>query len=209
MHSDPAGLDLFMSCERPNERAYGPLPPGYRFRRCRPAELAAWKRLCLDDPQYLPIIDAYYDRVYAPQAAAFFERCLLACDQRDEPVGTLFIWRAYGRVNTLHWFRVAPEHREKGVGRALLTRALGALDAGDFPVSLHTHPGSYRAIKLYADLGFRLLTDPMVGYRRNGLTEGLPYLRAHMPASAFERLKTARAPAALLEAALLSEQEEF
>ena len=32
--------------------------------------------------------------------------------------------------------------------------------------TLHTHPSSYRAIKLYSDMGFKLLTDPIIGTRQ-------------------------------------------
>ena len=49
----------------------------------------------------------------------------------------------------------------KGLGRALLTEILK--NAG-LPIYLHTQPTPARAIKLYSDFGFKLTTDPIIGY---------------------------------------------
>ena len=95
---------------------------------------------------------------------------MFICDASDKPVASTFIWRSYGKINTIGWFRVLPEYEEHGLGRALLSEILK--DA-DYPVYLHTQPTSARAIKLYSDFGFKLLTDPIIGYRKNEL--GLGY----------------------------------
>ena len=58
--------------------------------------------------------------VYAPHGELFFERCRFACVD-GAPVGTCFVWKAYGRVNTVHWFKVLRAYEGRGIGRALLT----------------------------------------------------------------------------------------
>ena len=66
-----------------------------------------------------------------------------------------------------------------------------------------------RAIKLYSDFGFKLITDLVVGYRENNLQESLPYLKEALPEKDFANLQTTKANPALLEGALLSEFAEF
>ena len=205
--------DLFMMCPALNREALRPVPAGFSIRRCRKGELDAWIGLQADDPAQRDALRAYlteyFQNIYAPAGDLFYEQCLFAVDEGDEPVGTVFIWKAYGRVNTVHWFKVLPALEGRGIGRALLSHALEALKPGDFPVFLHTQPGSFRAIKLYADFGFRFLADERVGGRVNGLAECLPALREVMPREAFERLKTASAPAFFLDAASSSPVNQF
>ena len=201
--------NLFMTCERLERAAFRELPEGFTLRSCRPDELGTWKRMHFDTEAEavanLTYMDEFFERVYAPRGDEFFRRCLMAC--RDGvPVGTCFVWKAYGRVNTVHWFKVLRGWEGRGLGRALLSRALAGLGAEDMPVCLHTQPSSFRAIKLYSDFGFRLITDARVGSRRNDLGQALPALHRAMPRPAFEALRFAPAPRALREA---SEGESF
>lgn len=190
--------NLFMMCESLATAALRRLPPSYHLRRCRRGEVDTWMKMPFDDPleaeRHRPLMKAYFDRVYAPRTKEFFERCAFVCDSEDTPIGTGFVWRIYGELNTLHWFKVVPEHEGQGVGRGLLSIILGSLEPADFPVYLHTHPVNLRAIKLYSDFGFQLLTDPVIGSRPNHLSHALPYLRSHMPDSAFRSLRFAAAP---------------
>ena len=81
--------------------------------------------------------------------------------------------------------------------------------AEDYPVYLHTQPGSYRAIKLYTDFGFALLTDQQVGFRENELEIGLPYLKEKMPEADFARLRFESAPEDFLQAVKSSPVSQF
>lgn len=204
--------NLFMMCRRVRPEAGAPLPHGYRFALCGPEDLPAWYAFPFDTPEdarrFLPYMQAYFARVYAPRAALFHQRCLLVRSQAGEAVGTCFLWPAYGRVTTLHWLKVRREHEGRGIGRALIARAMQQAAPNDYPVYLHTQPESFRAISLYADFGFALLTDPMIGPRRNHLDECLPWLRQQMGAR-FDRLTFATAGAELIEAASMSADSEF
>lgn len=204
--------NLFMTCDRIERGAFGAPPRGVELRCCRPDELDLWKAMHFDLPEvareFRPFMDEYFERVYAPQGGLFFERCRFACVD-GAPVGTCFVWKAYGRVNTVHWFKVLRAYEGRGIGRALLTDVLGGLGPDELPVCLHTQPSSYRAIKLYTDFGFRFITDAAVGARANDLEAALPALRRAMPAAAFEALGFARAPRALLEAAAGERFSEF
>ena len=169
--------NLFMQCDTPDKTAFCELPHGFSFRLCRHDELDVWKRVVAEE-QYVDYVAEYYEKVYAKHADEFFRRCMFICDTSDKPVASTFIWRSYGKINTVGWFRVLPEYEGHGLGRALLSEILK--DA-DYPVYLHTQPTSARAIKLYSDFGFKLLTDPVIGHRQNDLIESLPYLKKVLP----------------------------
>jgi len=208
--------DLFMMCEKLDPSALRELPEGFHFRLCRPDELETWKEMLLDFPhtpethnEYMQIMTAYYDNVYAKKSDLFYRKCLFVCNEDDTPVGRGFIWKAYDKINTMHWYKVLKEYENRGLGRAILTAIMKDLAEEDYPVFLHTHPSSFRAIKLYSDFGFCFISDPVVGQRNNDLVECLPILERFMPKSDYERLKVVKAPQYFLDAAASSSVEEF
>jgi ribosomal protein S18 acetylase RimI-like enzyme len=205
--------DLFMMCPALNPDAVKPMPEGFAIRNCRKGELEAWIDLQADELSQNPLLREnlmdYFQSVYEPQGDRFYENCVFAVNRADEPVGTVFVWKAYASINTVHWFKVRRALQNQGIGRALLGHVLGALPADGYPVFLHTHPSSYRAIKLYSDFGFRFLTDERVGGRPNDLKECLPILEEYMPPAAFSGLKTIAAPRFFLDAADSSPINQF
>jgi len=208
--------DLFMMCPALNPSALRELPQGFHFRMCRPDELETWKEMLLDFPhtpevydEYMQVMTDYYNDVYAKKTDLFFQKCLLACNEDDTPIGRGFIWKAYDKINTIHWYKVLKAYENRGIGRAILTAIMKDLADEEYPVFLHTHPSSFRAIKLYSDFGFRLISNPAVGNRNNDLEECLPILEKFMPKSDFDKLRIIEAPQYFLDAAASSEIEEF
>ena len=208
--------DLFMMCTRVNASAFRELPHGFHFRMCRPDELEIWKEMLLDFPhtpeihaKYVQLMTDYYNAVYAKKSDLFYKKCLLVCNEDDMPIGRGFVWKAYDKINTIHWYKVLKDYTNRGIGRAILTAILKDLKEEDYPVFLHTHPSSFRAIKLYSDFGFCLISDPKVGYRNNDLAECLPILEKFMPEKDFDKLKIVKAPQYFLDAAASSTIEEF
>ena len=186
--------NLFMMCQAPIPSAFAPLPKGFSLRYCRKTELSLWMRMQVEDELHLPYMQTYFDAVYAPLGDLFFQKCLFVCNAQDVPVGTCFVWRAYGQINTIHWYKVLPTYEGQGIGRALLSAVLKPLGAADYPVYLHTHPSCFRAIHLYAEFGFALLQNTNTGSRNNDLQKSLPHLERCMPAEYFARLRFATAP---------------
>lgn len=205
--------DLFMVCEKGNPTAFREPPEGFYFRHCRPDEVDLWKAMQLEPPgtdnPHFAYMTEYYNKVYQKRESDFFANCLFICREDDTPVGSCFIWKAYGQVNTIHWFKVYKEYEGRGLGRALMTALIRDLKPEDFPICLHTHPTSFRAIKLYSDFGFGFITDPVIGFRNNDLEECLPILQQVMPEQDFSKLTMKRAPEILLQAALSTEVSEF
>ena len=197
--------NLFMACETPDPGAFRALPEGYSFRLCRRGEVETWKRLVAEE-QYVAYVTDFYEKVYAKNEDEFFRRCTFVCAAGDKPVASAFLWRAHGEIDTVGWFRVLPVYEGLGLGRALLSEILKPAKG---PVYLHTQPTSIRAIKLYSDLGFALITNPVIGYRKNDLAESLPYMQKVMPAATYENLRFIEIGDSLHQAALLSETAEF
>jgi len=204
--NDTNSNNLFMQCEKLNFEAIRPLPKGFSFRLCRRDELDVWKESWAQG-EYRDFVNYYYNLMYAHREDEFFNRCTFIVDKNDNPVATCYIWRSYNNsISTVGWFHVWPEYQGLGLGHAILGEVM---KNAEFPVYLHTHPIATKAIKVYSDLGFQLITDPVIGYRKNDLEESLPCLKANMPEHVFDKLQTTTATKALLEAALLSEMAEF
>ena len=197
--------DLFMQCDAPNHGAFRPLPSGFSTRPCRREELIIWKTIWAQD-KYMDFVNNYYNKVYAPYEDEFFRRCIFAVDENDQPVATSGIWRSYGKINTVLGLFVLPEYEGRGIGRGLFS---AVMKNAEYPIYVHTHPIASTAIKLYADFGFKFITDPIIGYRNNNLPESLPYLKEVLSETDYANLQTVKANPALLEAALLSEFAEF
>lgn len=190
--------NIFMMCAALNRGALRELPDGYFVRNCRRDELDVWKAMPFDDRASAKASEAYmtdfFARAYGGKEEAFFAETLFVCGADDKPIATCLMWKAYDRFNTIHWLKVLKEYEGRGIGRALLSIVMRDLKAADYPVYLHTQPSSFRAIKLYSDFGFSLLSGDKFGTRKNDLDECLPILERFMPKEYFRNLKIAEAP---------------
>lgn len=206
-------LNIFMMCEALNPAALRDIPAGYTVRTCRPDELDLWKGFPFDAEAdriaYSDYMSTYFDQVYGPHGSLFFDACLFLCDADNQPVATCFAWKAYGRFTTIHWFKVRKALEDRGLGRAMLSEVMRRIAPEDYPVYLHTQAGSYRAIHLYRDFGFAVLTDPMIGARNNQFDQSVPYLRHVMGAERFARLRFACSDGQFSAAAAKSPVIEF
>jgi GNAT superfamily N-acetyltransferase len=192
-------LNLFMMCERLDPDALAPLPSGYTIRSSRPDELDVWKAFPFDTPEEAAaneqFMTDFFATVYGGREDEFFARTKFVCDEQDVPIATCMIWKSYGELTTVHWFKVLLPYEGRGLGRGLLSELMQSVAPEDYPVYLHTQPGSYRAIKLYHDFGFRILVNERTGTRPNEYAESMRHLEAVMPPEEFRRLETAVAPA--------------
>ncbi len=187
-----------MMCAALNADALSELPAGYSVRTCRPDELDIWKAMPFDEAglteEYDRFMTDFFNTTYGGKEELFFAKTLFVCDKDDRPVATCLLWKAYGEFNTIHWFKVLKEYEGRGIGRALLSIIMRDLANSDYPVYLHTQPGSFRAIKLYSYFGFALLAGEKFGCRKNDLDECLPILEEFMPEKNFRNLKISKAP---------------
>jgi len=190
--------NIFMMCEALNRNALTELSANYSVRNCSPDELGIWKAMPFDDADlaksYEGFMSDYFATTYGGKEELFFAETLFVCDRHDKPVATCLGWKAYNEFNTIQWFKVLKEYEGQGIGRALLSIIMQKLKMRDYPVYLHTQPSSFRAIKLYSDFGFSLLSGDNFGIRKNDLDECLPILEEFMPKEYFQKLRISPAP---------------
>ena len=190
--------NIFMMCETLNLNALTELPGGYSIRNCKPDELDIWKAMPFDSQDLARAYDKYmtdyFNMVYGEKKELFFAKTLFICDRQDRPVATCASWKAYDEFYTIQWFKVIKEFEGRGIGRSLLSIVMRNLSISDYPIYLHTQPSSFRAIKLYSDFGFLLLSGDKFGVRTNDLDECLPILEEFMTTAYFEKLKITHAP---------------
>lgn len=213
MENDIPDKNLFMMCKALNPDALTKLPKEYHIRACRRDELDLWKEMPFDDvksaKEYNGFMTGYFNDVYGERENLFFQKCFFVCDSNDNPIGTCFAWKAYGTITTIHWLKVVKSQEGLGIGRALLSCVMSSIAENDYPVFLHTQPSSFRAIKLYSNFGFALLTDPIIGYRQNDLEECVPILKTYMIQKDFEKLQFAKAPEDFLNTVKSSNINQF
>ncbi len=190
--------NIFMMCERLNRDALTELGADYYFRNCRPDELEIWKAFPFDGPTVPPAYEDFMNQIikdsYGDDMDTFFGNTLLVCNEDDKPVATCSRWKAYGKFNSIHWLKTLKSHEGKGIGRAVLSAIMRTFAPGDYPIYIHTQPGSFRAIKLYADFGFHLLSGGKLGTRTNDLEKCLPILKEFIPQKDFEKLRITDTP---------------
>ena len=174
MNKNELDIDVFMICKKINKRAFKNLSSEYFTRNLRKTELEIWKKLPFNnytEKEYNDMTE-WYNMVYGKNEALFYNKCLVVCNKNDKIIGTGFLWNSYdGQINSVHWLKVIPEYENKGIGRALLTILFHSIKENDLPIYLHTQTGSYRAIKLYSDFGFKILTDKKIGQVNNNIKE--------------------------------------
>lgn len=184
LEKDIPDFNIFMMCEKVNTQAFKEIPTGFHIRNCRRDELNIWKMFPFDTEDdkknYFNYMSEYFNNVYLPYEDEFYKQCLFICDECDKPVATCFLWKAYQKVYTIHWLKVLKEYEGLGLGRAILTEIMKNIPNEYYPIYLHTQPGSFRAIKLYTDFGFKILTDDKIGNRENNYKESLKYLEYFM-----------------------------
>lgn len=204
--------NIFMMCKQLNRQAFANLPPGFTVRALRRDELAFWKAMPFDDDytaDHAAYMDEFFRNTYAAREATFFANVLVVCDQHDQIVGTCFLWQAYGLFNTVHWFKVVKGYEGRGIGRTLLSILFQDVTDADLPIYLHTQPESFRAIKLYSDFGFDLLTDRRIGQRDNHIEQCLPYLKEMMPKQDYDQLRFTVAPAEFIAGMAVQHGNQF
>jgi ribosomal protein S18 acetylase RimI-like enzyme len=195
--------NIFMMCERLNTNALGELNKDYYFRKCKPSELESWKAFPFDTQkvptEYEAFMNQYIAATYGDNLDLFFDKTLFVCNRYNKPIATCTSWKAYGKFNTIQWFKTLKAYEGKGIGRALLSKVMKQFEGEDYPVFLHTQPGSFRAIKLYSDFGFYLLKGGQFGTRTNDLEKCLPILEEFIPAKEYKKLKLIDSPSSILK----------
>lgn len=195
LEKDIPDYNIFMICKKLNTDAFREdLPKGYHIRSCKKSEFDIWKKFPFDNAkqakEYDAFMENYYNENYKTKKDLFFSQCKFICNKKDQPITTGFIWKHYDKYTTVHWFKTLKKYEGRGLGRILLTHILKSVDPKDYPIYLHTQTGSFKAIKLYSDFGFKLIKSPkIIDKRKNELSQSMPILKEFMPKKDYENLK--------------------
>lgn len=184
------------------------LPEGYSFRFFRPGDEYAWARLesqVLEFPTHGKALEYYrYRYLGDPLAEMLSRRCVFVVDAADNPVATATAWYgncSMGNCNWFQWIATDPGQQGKGLGRAVITRALKCYldDGAAGNVYLHTQTWSHKAIYLYHKVGFQIFHISHItlqytespGFRRmnNSPEEGLKTLETVYPPELLQSLR--------------------
>ena len=183
--------NMIMRCDRilPMEIT---LPAGYVIRPYQPGDEETWAALHAATGDWVDAQEAkdYFLAHYAEKP----ERTLAAISPEGEAVGVITAWtddRGGQCVRSIHWLAVAEAHQRKGLGRALVKSCLQLLRREDnaAPVYLHTQPWSWKAVLLYASLGFRMHRQDTFAAYENQFDLAMAELRKLLTAEQYAALE--------------------
>ena len=138
------------------------LPEGYSVSSYQDGfgnDWAEWEYAVGDFPSFADA-KAYFDKELLPSLEEDPDRGVFVLNEAGKPVGSCLTWyhpKGDQTVASLHWAIVSPFEQGKGVGRVACTEALNRHAVkGNSPVYLHTQPWSWRGMRLYISMGFKL-----------------------------------------------------
>ena len=170
-HSVPYTAVVMVRENGQNTREY-PLPEGYHFAPFTPGDEERWVRLQAE----VTHVEGYAqgksifreEFLQAPEGSScelcpgYEETAKRTVQVKDASgnlvgVGTLWMGDTFGPVwQRVHWVAVHPDQQGKGLAKCILARMLDLYtELGcDGPIYLTTQTKTYRAVRVYAQLGF-------------------------------------------------------
>ncbi|MBE6366337.1 MAG: GNAT family N-acetyltransferase [Lentisphaerae bacterium] len=158
------GFIMKMRREKLNKLQVPELPDGYYFKFYEPGNENDWARLesLVDEFPSLEKALEYFNNEYRnPYSDELRRRCVFVCSADGTPVATATAWfmsSSLGMKSWLQWISCDTAHQGKGLGRAVIAKALSCYPdiAPESDVYLHTQTWSHTAMYLYWKLGFEL-----------------------------------------------------
>ena len=163
------GIIMRIESDKIKTAAEAKLPDGFSFKFFEPDDVPHWGGIEASVLEFASEAEAceYFERSYLPHLHELQKRCILILNANGAPVATATAWFAVSELGyqaSLHWVATRPEYQGKGLGKAVVQKALAVfreLEPGK-PVWLHTQTWSHGAVRLYHSLGFNMV-------RREGL----------------------------------------
>lgn len=135
------------------------LPPGYRIRRYREGDVAAWVRIQNAADTMFVATAATFAESMPGDPAYLAERVMFLVDPSGADIGTVAAWNDTGfdgsEMGHVHWVAIVPEAQGRGLAKPMLTAALDVMHTRGYDAAwLETNTARIPAINLYLRLGF-------------------------------------------------------
>lgn len=159
-----------------NQRIYPMymLPKGYTFNDYKLGDEEDWAIIetAVGEFENHSEGKAYFLKTFGQEINETIRRCLFVCDKHQNKIATASAWfgKFEGEIHPrIHWVAVHPEHRGKGIGKALISELLKRYSelGEDDSVYLTTQTWSYTAINIYKKFNFIPYND-----NRKGIIKG-------------------------------------
>jgi GNAT superfamily N-acetyltransferase len=137
-----------------------PIPNGFALRRFRAGEQEKWADIERAAGEFSNRQKAlnHFGKEFGPHLDDFCHRCFFLTGPGDKPIGTATAWYSddflgseWGR---LHWVAIIPEYQGGGLAKPLVAGVLRKMSALQRRAYLTTQTSSYKAVKVYHDMGF-------------------------------------------------------
>ena len=165
------------------------LPKGYRFAFYQPGDETIWAQLETSVGEFDNIQAAlqYFKKEFLPYPKLLAERMSFVYHESGKPCATATAWFHKGGGPILHWVSTRPEEQKKGLGSAVVHRAL-SIARHAYPnedITLHTQTWSHQAIRLYRKFGFELVKSHAEG---NDYSAAIAVLKQVYPPDYFAQM---------------------
>jgi len=158
------GFIMKMPREKLKDISVPVLPEGYHYHLYQDGDDKHWARLESSVGEFKTEEDAlkYFQHDYSlPFADELQRRCAFVSTDDGTPVATATAWfmeSTLGHKCWLQWISTDVAHQGKGLGRAVIAKALSLYEnAGpETNIYLHTQTWSHKAVYLYHKLGFQM-----------------------------------------------------
>ncbi|MFA6108777.1 MAG: GNAT family N-acetyltransferase [Candidatus Latescibacterota bacterium] len=160
----PAGYAVTMMRPHLREVPAAAFPTGYGIRNLQPDEGPLWLAIERDAEEEFRqrFADNAFEREFGTDLDAVPQRCFVVVDGSGAGVGTISAWyytyrqQEYGLI---HWVAVRRAYQGLGLGRAMVSFALGQLARWHDRALLNTANRRLPAIALYLNFGFAPVLD--------------------------------------------------
>ena len=138
-----------------------PLPAPFTIQRFQPNDEILWADIEKRAGEFATNDQAlaHHRSEFGDKEADLRDRQLFLVNSDGEPIGTATAWfnsdfhgQDFGR---LHWVGIVPEWQGRQLAKPLVAAAMGILARHHERAYLTTQTRSYKAVKIYLDLGFR------------------------------------------------------
>ncbi len=135
------------------------LPDGFRFTRYNPGDEIWWAKVEAAAGEFDSVESALrrFEEEFGPYKDQLQERCVFLEHETAGIIGTATAWYGNFRdeiIGRLHWVAIHPDFQGKKLARPLIKEAMNILARYHRKSYLTTQTTSFKAIKIYLDLGF-------------------------------------------------------